>query len=286
MVNQDLSDEELRRIRRLHKFSSEARDKIVNDPLNDRALLSRSTSSVLNELRDSPKLRNKLLNDLQDLWKGSDPGKDTQVEHGLRKLREIIVSIYNQHDQDKEFIQFTLDVYKLSYDYYHSKKEYHKLGNLVLAFVVTNLPKPLAAEYAEIYALFISHIECNMGNCLKFVNKWQPFEGGLNISYKRSVRMSMIFNNRTESPVKWLQLLEEIPSDSMAYKFLRDSPAFVEMRDRCFTAVSRCYNQISFHFLQQYWLHNMMSESDLRAHFKTTINPHGTEIVEFKRPRR
>ncbi|QLL32938.1 hypothetical protein HG536_0D04600 [Torulaspora globosa] len=285
MVDLDKLEKDSRRLRRLQKFSNEARDRIINDPLNDRALLSRSSSSSLDDLRNSAKLRSKLLEHLKVVWTQYSPVKDSQVEHGLRKLREVIIGIYGQHNQDEEFMLFTFDVYKLSYEYYHAKKEHHKLGNLVLAFMVSNVPKRLAAEYAEAYAIFISHIERDMGNCLKFVNKWHS-EGKLDDSYRRYVRMSMILNNRTESAGKWFELLKEIPNSSLVYKLLRSSSAFLEMRDRCFATVSRCYNQISMSFLLHYWFHDFLDEAELKTRLKTKVNDHGTEIVEFERTRR
>ncbi|QLQ79818.1 hypothetical protein HG537_0C04670 [Torulaspora globosa] len=285
MVDLDELKNDSTRLRRLQKFSIEARDRIINDPLNDRALLSRSSSSSLDYLRSSVKAREELLEHIKAIWTQDNRTKDNQVEHGLRKLREVIISIFEQHNQDQEFILFTFDVYRLSYEYYHVKKEHHKLSNLVLASMVTNIPRNLVAEYAETYAICISHIERDTGKCLEFVNKWHSY-GKLDDSYKRYVRMSMILNNRTESPEKWFELLKETPSSLLAYKLLRSTSAFIEMRDRCFTTVSRCYNQISVNFLLHYWLHDFLDEPELKIHLKTKINHYGTEIIEFKRTRR
>lgn len=285
MVDRGKLEEDSRRLRRLQKFSNDARERIINDPLNDRALLSRSSSSSLDDLRSSSKARRELLEQLKAIWAQNSRARDDQVEHGLRKLREVIISIYGQHSQEEEFVLFTLDVYKLSYEYYDVKKEHHKLGNLVLAFIVNNIPKQLAAEYAEAYAVYISHFERDTGNCLRFVNKWHS-EGKLDGSYRRLIRMSMILNHGAESAGKWFELLGEIPSSSLAYKLLRSSSAFPEMRDRCFATVSRCYNQISVSFLLQRWFHDFLNEAELKTHLEIKTNHYGTEIVEFTRTRR
>lgn len=286
MSSRNALDEESKRIRRQQKFSSDAREKIINDPLRDRALLSRSNTASLNNLQKSPKARGELLEALRSIWSHSDGSKNSQLEHGLRKLREVIISIYSKQKTDREFVRFSYQVYELSYEFYLSQKDYRKLGNLVLKFMVTNMPKNLITEYMDVYALFIAHIECDMGNCLQFVRNWMDLDNHFEGSTKRYVQMSVVFNNHTQSPDTWFKLLEDIPKDSLVYRFLKDSPAYTEMSERCLSTVSKCYNQISVDFLLRHWLHGFMVESELNKRFDTKLNAHGTHIIEFKRPRR
>lgn len=278
MKDQD-SLEESKRLRRLHKFSTAARDKIINDPLNDRALLSRSSSNSVEELLRSSKTRNQLLNRLKN-----EDVNDSQLEHGLRKLREVIVSAYEQNKDDPSFQRDLLDVYQMSYEYYFIKKDYGKLGNIVLKFIFTHLREISAeyAEYADIYILHVSHNEFDMGKCLTLIRSRNKIDDNT----RKLLDLSLIFNNHTSCPSRWFELLAKMPESSLAYQFLRDSPAYKEMQKRCFTIVSKCYNQISSEFLLRQWFHCLLSQSELSQHYQTTTTPRGDQIIVFKRSKR
>lgn len=282
-MNED--DDAQRKLRRLQKFSSTARDRIINDPLTDRALLSRSASSNLDGLLNSQRLREQLLQQLKA--KRLEATKDdAQIEHGLRKLREVIVSVSEQHKSDSQFIKFSLDVYKMSYDFYLSKREYQKLGNLVLAFMATKLPSELTADYRVVYVLHLSHIENNMGKCIKMIELEYGRHGRIDDMLRKLLRLSLIYTNHTECPSEWFKLLASFPVGSPVYEFLRPSPAYAGMLKRCLVMVGKCYNQISTGYLLEGWLHNFLEKTELSHLYHIRQTPKGNEIIDFKEARR
>lgn len=281
MRNQGRSQEETRKLLRLQKFSTTARDKIINDPLNDRALLSRSSSSSLEELLKSPEARDQLLNQLREISSKSEAVNNSQLEHGLRKLREVIVSVYEQNKEDYAFLQTANDVYQLSYNYYLNKKDFGKLGNLVLKFMFTHLSSDSNREYADIYILHVSHNENDIGKCLELIGR----QATITNDARRLLGLSLIYSKRTECPSKWFQLLAEMPESSLAYKFLKRSPAYSEMQTRCIAVVSKCYNQISVEFLLRQWFYGFLSPSEISQRCQTRTTSSGTQIIEFKRQR-
>lgn len=277
MNSPDGSEEVLRRQRRLKKFSAAARDRIISDPVNDRALLSRSSSGSVDALLNSSKARTQLLLHLKQ-----GAVDDSQLEHGLRKLREVIVSLYELNKEDSVFLQQTKDVYKMSYDYYFARRDYGKLGNLVLKFMYTKLSSTASTEYADLYLLHVSHIERDLGKSLLLMKRRKSIDK----QTSKLLRLSLIFNCQTESPSEWFKLLAEISENSLLYQFLRHSQAYKEIERRCFETIRKSYNQLSVDFLLQHWFHSSLSHSELLKQYPITTSPSGHQIIQFKRPKR
>lgn len=264
--------------KRQQKFSETARTKIINDPLRDTALLSRSASSNVKKLLATQQAREEFLKQLQ-LEASQKPDNQAVLEHSLRKLREVIVSVYDENESDPKFLDFVTDVYKMSYNLYLSKREFSTLGGIVLNFMASKLPQ-LSEDYTTLYIIYLSHVEHNMDKCLSLIMKG-ILGGSVDSLSHKLVRLSLIYENHTTCPSEWFQILKTFPSDSLLHKFLKASPAYLEMKQRCFQMVEKCYNQIPLDFLLNGWFHGFVLVSEISKNYQITTNSHGTQIIAF-----
>lgn len=263
--------------RRRQKFSEETRDNILNSPLRDEALLSKSTNAGIESLVASQDLREKFLCQLKH--KNAD-----QREHGLRKLREIIVSIYDQNKSDRSFVEQAYEVYKMSYDFYLQKRDFNKVANLVLSFMVTHLPLDMTVEYAEINIISLSHVTRDMDMCIRSVRDMA--HGSTPSELLNSLlEMSVIYMYQTSSPRRWFKILSAFDTESPIYSYVTRSKAFMEMRRRNFEQIAKCYNQIPVGFLIDRWFSNMITADEVRSLHDFVTTPNGAEVIVFKKRR-
>lgn len=276
-------NEELKKLtlaRRQQKFSKTARDKIINDPLKDTALLSRSTSPSVKKLLATQQARENFLKQLQNKASQKSNNQD-ELEHALRKLREVIVSVYDENEIDPKFLDFVNDVYKMSYDLYLSKREFSILGSLVLNFMASKLSE-LSEDYTTLYVIHLSHVEHNMDKCLGLIMKNVSGNSIDPLSHKL-MRLSLIYENRATCPSEWFQILKTFPSDSLIHKFLKALPAYSEMQQRCFEMVKKCYNQIPLNFLLNGWFHGFVLVSEISKQYEIKTTSHGTQVIAFEK---
>ena len=271
------NDDEVARVaRRKQKFSNQARDTILNDVLRDSALLSRSTqssSSKLLKVQKDSEAREALLTQLEN----QDIDSHT-YGHGLRKLREVIVSIYDSEQSDTKFKLLVMKVYTMSYRFFLKNKEYHKLGGIVLNFIIEKKLYQQNIELLYIFILYKSFIEKNIEACIGVILKWQLKEQCYDL-----LQLSLIYLQEIRSPMDWFQIVSAQAKDKLVYEFIYKSPAFQEMKERTFIQVSRCYNQIPLAFLREYWFQGLIDETEIADHFQIEKSEVGTKTIYFKK---
>lgn len=267
-----MNKEDSRAEKRRLKFSQEARDAILRDPLRDGSLLSRSSTSSVRELQTSQQAREQLLLQLQSQ-------KDrVLLEHGLRKLREIIVSVFQGCKDDISFLELVHKTYNMSYDFFLEERQFNKLGAVVLSFMATNFP---CSPYRELYALHSSHVGNNLNECIKVLAGDPPLYK-LDKLHRQLILLSSIYVANMDSPSRWFQILMTLPTH--LHKYLVAIPAYSHMRTRCLQHVRRCYNQISLDFLLNYWFHGMATKSDIQREWHAEVN-HTSQMIVFRRRR-
>ncbi|CAR29484.1 hypothetical protein ZYGR_0AD01660 [Zygosaccharomyces rouxii] len=231
------------------KFSKDASKKILDDPLSDKSLISRG--SDLSILQKDQTAREQLLSRIK---KSQD--KHT-VDHGLRKLREAIVSVFNDSRDDPTLIAFVYEVYQLSYDYFFREQDFTKLGNLVLNFMFQKFPAD--SHFQQLYALYSSHVESNLSKCISILaNNRRP---SITVQERQLIRLSSIYLINLESPSQWFFILSHLPRRQI--QFLTSIAAFQHMKERCYKYIKTCYNQVTLDYVLDSWFYNMVGNSDI-----------------------
>ncbi|CCD24680.1 uncharacterized protein NDAI_0D03660 [Naumovozyma dairenensis CBS 421] len=254
----NITDEERQR-RRREKFSNATTLKIKNDLLKDTSLLSRTTTdsnSNINSLINDPMTRLNYLDQLEGL-SNSHNGTDTTIslEHGLRKLREVIIKIYYENYKDGNFVTFVKKVYFLSYKYFISSCKINELGGTILSFLYEHryeldVPK----EYIDVYHFYTSHFQKNLGKFMQEI-AFNP-NSSLVGNDRIIMRMALTYVKYSSCPSFWFQSLESYSEDSLVYEFLTTSGIKKNMQIRCIDLASKCYNQLSLDFFKERWLGN------------------------------
>ncbi|KAG0656490.1 hypothetical protein C6P45_002660 [Maudiozyma exigua] len=270
--------------RRKLKFSTAKRDEIQNNLLKDAALLSRSqgTNTQLESLKTDHKKREQLLRQIKN------ETNDSNIEHGLRKLREIIVSIIPGSRNDKRFLSFAEDVYIMSYEFFFKRKEWGKLGGIVLEFFKDNL---LDAYYnkgfLQVYVLYLSHIENNLTKSMEELLRINSNE--LIDENRYILDLSVIYCRKTQSPRNWFRILQESQLQKRygrAYQLIVDSGKVNEMQERSYKIASVSYNQLGMETFEQQWLLQIPMSTHLRKGIASTFvireNKDGTSTIMFK----
>lgn len=283
MTNREELDMSSALQRRRQKFSRSKIDEIRNDLLHDVGLLSRSTdgNNQLKSLRTDQTKRDQLLNQIKS------ESTDANYEHGLRKLRETIVSIFSDNNNDDKFIAFTEEVYIMSYDFFLRTNQLHKIGGIVLEFMKDNLHELFIKRgFFEVYIIYLSHIE---GTLAKTIEILMQYKEEKRASFQFLLKLSTIYCQNISSPVNWFQTIrdcnfkETYPS---AYELLRRSNKVAEMQERCLNIAKVSYNQLSLKFFEEYWLCGYTIAQDIRSTMESTYtmkeNQDGSQTIMFK----
>ena len=267
--------------KRRQKFSSTRRDEIQNDLLGDVSLLSRSdgNNKQLEALKTDKERQIQLL---EHIRKETD---DSRIEHGLRKLREIIVSTFNQQD-DPSFTEFVEQVYELSFDFFLRRKEWVKLGGIVLEFMQEHLPDLFIQKgYLETYIVYLSHIEHNLPKAITITLQYSDIPILQDLIY-----MASIYNCNCAPPTQWFHTMRRCElqkGHTHAYDLLFLSGTITEMQDRCFNIVCKAYNQLSWEFFEEYWLTSFPMAQTLKDRIENTytvqLNSNGTRTIMLKK---
>lgn len=270
--------------RRKLKFSSAKRDEIQNNLLKDVALLSRSqgTNAQLESLRTDHKKREQLLSQIKN------ETNDSNIEHGLRKLREIIVSILPDSHNDKRFLSFAEDVYIMSYEFFLKRKEWGKLGGIVLEFIKDNLHNVYYNKgFLQVYVLYLSHIENNLSKSMEELLRIDSNE--LTDERRYILDLSVIYCQKTQSPRKWFRILQESQLQKRhprAYQLIVDSGKVNEMQERSYEIARVSYNQLGMETFEQQWLLQTPMNTHLRKEIASTFvireNKDRTSTIMFK----
>lgn len=251
------------------KFSRSSAKRILDDPLKDESLISRGSSSNLLNLQRDQSAREQLLSRIKKLQDGHT------FEHGLRKLREVTLSVFDENKQDPNFIALVHQVYQLSYEYFFKKQDFAKLGNLVFNPMFHNFPEN--SFFQQLYALYASHVESDLSKCISILTYDTPSH--IPAQERQLIRLSSIYLANLESPSQWFYILSRLPKNQL--QFLTSIPAFKHMKDRCFQYLKICYNQISLDYSLRSWFYGMIEESDIPNDWPLeTIR--GTQTLVFK----
>ncbi|SMN22511.1 similar to Kazachstania africana KAFR_0F03500 hypothetical protein [Maudiozyma saulgeensis] len=270
--------------RRKLKFSNTKRDEIRDDLLKDVALLSRSQgpNQQLESLKTDATKREQLLNQIKV------ETNDSNIEHGLRKLREIIVSMICDDNND-QWIPFAENVYIMSFEFFLRRKEWGKIGGIVLEFIKDNLHDLFYERgFLEVYILYLSHLEHNLTKSIDMISQGKNVR--VNETNNYLLRLSTIYCEETAPPTIWFRILQESQLKEkypQAYQLLEQSGKVTEMQGRCFNIVKMSYNQISWQYLEEDWLLGIPMNETLRSTIENTYlinkNSNGSRTIMLKK---
>ncbi|SCU87584.1 LAMI_0D06656g1_1 [Lachancea mirantina] len=238
-----------------------------NDPqallrarLADIVLLSRSgvPTGALARLQESPQARTALF-ELIAAANHQIPESET-IGHGLRLLREVLVSVYARdgNRSNSHFITFCIDVFLLSLKYHISNKQPTRVAP-ILIFVATHqelATDPRCVEILACYVLYISHMDNDVAKsveiCIQFLHDSKLKDTCL--------RLSLIYCARTEPLANWFEIVAATPESSLLRQFIEALPAFEHVKSKYLAELSRCYNQISLAFLSGKYFHGLFQD--------------------------
>ncbi|CAL9728890.1 hypothetical protein MOUN0_F01046 [Monosporozyma unispora] len=267
--------------RRKQKFSQDSINKIKGNYLLDATLLSRSQGdSNLGSLMTNQTEREKFLTQIKET------DSTNLKEHGLRKLREIVVSIFNSQRNDSRFIQLMKECYQLSYALFLDQKKFNQIGGVVLPFLVENLPK-LATEmgYLQLYILYLSHWKKDILKSIDCLLKYKSLI--LSEEFTCLMQLSLTFCERTNPPSEWLKLLAFYKDNKDIMNFFSKTNIILQVQNNCLTMCQKSYNQLSLIVFKELWLQNIPLESEVEEKargsylFETLSN--GSEMIYFKK---
>lgn len=273
--------------RRREKFSNGSRGGL--NQREDTGLLSRSSgvsSASLEALQGSQLQRVEFLRQLQQ---ENDP---ELLGYGLRRLREIIVSVFHTNRQNTDFISFLGEVYSLSYHVFLSQAEYVKCGNIVFSFLVEHVPQWAAQHgYLAAYIIYLSHFEQDLPKAISEYYRYKYIVSETNDYLDNDlVRISVLYSKQSSLPKEWFQIVNSEKFTSrypLAYDLLRSSGKIREMQLRCLSICRFSYNQIPLEFLETGYLCGCPLEDEVlkEIHTKYSIEKRGEgrAIIMFKR---
>ncbi|CDO94664.1 unnamed protein product [Kluyveromyces dobzhanskii CBS 2104] len=269
--------------RRRSKFSEQRRQELLNDPLKDKSLLSRSTAGnetmIMTKLKKDQTARDQFFCQIQDLARTKD-ADDELLEHGLRKLREIIVSVYDDQKHDLRFIYSIKDVYSFSIEFYLQKSpvNWTKLASILEAMVQRVSTSADCKVYASALTLYEAIETQQHSRALQKIREnpghyWDP----------ASCRM-LIESCATSNYHQWFCTLSSIPNDSILFKLTTSLPYHDDAVNDMLLTISRAYNQLSMAYLTEFWFHSVPI-----ANLKSSISSRWTisqtnddVIIKFK----
>lgn len=273
--------------RRRKKFSSGNRGGL--NPREDIGLLSRSSgasSASLEALQGSQIQRVQFLRQLKQ---ENDP---ELLGYGLRRLREIIVSVFHTNRHNTDFISFLGEVYSLSYQVFLSQAEYVKCGNIVLSFLVEHVPQWAARHgYLAAYIIYLSHFERDLSKAISEYYRYKYIVTSTKDYLANDlVKLSVLYNEQSGLPKEWFQIVNSEKFTSrypLAYDLLRSSGKICEVQLRCISTCTISYNQIPLEFLETGYLCGYPLEDEvlkeIHAKYSVEKRGEGREIIMFRR---
>lgn len=269
--------------KRKEKFSDEVRSRILNDPLNDGALLSRleGIHGNIRVLQTDQEARIRFFKRILDIRK-LDPESD-QIAYGLRKLREIIISVYNLNKNDSSFVAFILKVFDVSVKYHVDRNEISKTLPSLQFVIETPELREFGSRYEELvgcYILYTSHIDLNVEKSIQLSSKLL-----VNSSYRNTCkRLALIYCCRSEPFSFWFSTVAQLSDSSLMKTFLIALPAFEYIKEQTIVTISKCYNQLGLTFMEVGWFHNMFQnlEETVAKRWVVEQTIRSGKIVKFK----
>lgn len=266
---------------RTKKFSQESIHRIKGNHLLDTSLLSRSqVNSGLNGLIADQREREKLFYDIVHT-------DNIEVkEHGLRKLREIIISVFESQKNDSAFIDLVKSCYQLTYEIFLEEQKYIQIGGIVFPFLINNMPElAYTMGFVELYILYLSHWELNLFKSIDILKQCKTLLSKQ--EYQYLLRMVLIFSQDIEPPNMWFQLLKFYNSNKLIMDFLNKTQIVQKIQFRCLDMCQRSYSQLSFDVFKQIWLQNVpldaTVETEARKRYLFEKLSNGSEMIYFKK---
>lgn len=262
--------------RRKLKFSEESLQRIRSDPLKNVGLLSRSNVDSIQELQQSQEERENLLLRLKH------EESIERVTHGLRKLREVIISVFDNNKKDERFLRLVEETYLMSYENYLRKGDIYAIGGIVLEFIVEKLPEfAKENQIVELHIIYLSHFDNNLEKCLQSIRKYNPKEKG------ELLNMSLLHCRNNSSLHYWFQDLIVIQKkQKLTFELLHKSGKIKEMQLRCLLSLQMSYNQLSWEYFQSFWLASIPADplvfSKAKVDYNLTETSNGSKIMYFK----
>ncbi|AET37658.1 uncharacterized protein Ecym_1431 [Eremothecium cymbalariae DBVPG len=283
-----ISNDEDRRARRCAKFSTASRDAILNDPLADRGLLSRMTKSneMIERLQRDNFARETLFNDILQLY-NSDPDAEL-ISHGLRKLREIIISTFDKTKNDDASYRLAWRVYKLSVEYYTTNKQWQKAISC-LEFITDNFPAdtfPETAEYTACILVYKSYIENDSPTALNLLTTHLYDNEKL---FSVCLRLVVIWATQCDPPNNWYKLLQDVDETPILKTFLTRLPILKLHQTETLKLISKSYHQLPLQFMETYWfcgLGRQLREEVCQHWTVSTDGIRNTQLILFKKLKR
>ncbi|CCK70115.1 uncharacterized protein KNAG_0D03690 [Huiozyma naganishii CBS 8797] len=276
-----LTTEEKRR----QKFSQESLNRIKNDQLLDTGLLSRSQSSAAyKRLQESHEDRVALFNQIKSL---DGTTQMSTKAHGLRKLREIIISVFDSKKENPVFIEFVFKVYTLTYEVYMEQRDFDKIGGIVLEMLMRYLPDQCVQNgFADLYVVYLSHWENNIAKAYDVI---RTIRSGLT-SREPLLQLCSLFYGETGAPRYWFQILQEQfneNSNQWIIPFLKKSGVIDKMQKRTLMICAKSYNQLSMPAFQEMCLQKVTIVPGLEKFIEETFEletlSDKTQVIYFKR---
>lgn len=269
--------------RRREKFSKESLRAVKDDPLKDVSLLSRGNTQADEQLNTMEK-REAFILRLSKL----DDDKES-LEHGLRKIREVLVSCFDSESHNARFIFLCEQVYQMTYDLLLAQQKIDKLALTVLEFIVSNqnsFHEEFQISFWYIYILYFGLSVQDLEKCLAVAVELRRTNYKYDSQTLDSILdLALVYNLENDSPAQWFSTLSHIKSDKLL-KFIDATGALNDMHMRCLKLVTRCYNQISMEFLQNYWFCSASLPIAVRnivsRDYLVTENE-GHQVIHFKR---
>lgn len=277
-------DEKARIARRKAKFSEQRRQELLDDPLKDKSLLSRSTAdnetTVMMRLKTNQTVRDQMFVQIQELARSGN-SDDEVIEHGLRKLREIIVSIYHSEKRNDEFMNSVKNVYIYSIEFYLGRRpvNWTKLVNILEAFVRKVSGVLECKEHGSALVLYEAIEQQQYGRSLQIIQGhekqlWDPVLCRL-----------IVKSCATDNFHLWFYALSKLDDKTFLYKFLITLPYHEQAVHTVLNIISRSYHQLTLAHITEFWFQSVPI-----AHLKDVISSRWTvnelnhgSIVKFRK---
>ncbi|AGO11013.1 AaceriAFR487Cp [[Ashbya] aceris (nom. inval.)] len=271
-----IQSEAERHARRRAKFSDAARTAILGNVLADRALLSRSgnATAALEALRTDAGARERLLDEIRALY-AHEPTAEL-VGHGLRKLREVLVSA-RAGAGDARSRELAQEAFELSVQYYVGTEDWPRsaacLEHLAAAGCAARAP-----QHAACLALYRAHMEGDPAGALDLVCTHQHTDVRLFAACREVIALS-------GQPVLWYSAVAQLAEPVRA--FLLRLPSTQRLQDDTLAVLSCAYNQLPLEFVERTCFCELGCQLREKLSHRWTIatGPAGQETVYFKRRR-
>lgn len=268
------------------KFSKTAKQHILEDALDDKSLLSRSdtVNDSIKRLQRDQEARKRLLLEIETIEQ-TEPDSD-RVEHGLRKLREVIVSVSQKNCMDSDFVELAGRVCEKTTRFYCRRKEVNKCYPSLHFYSKHLLPQVrggLPSEIASCCALYVSHVDQDLLTCLRQLNTYK-----LDAHHQEvCLTLSLAYCIQDQPASNWFRAVSQLRNSSLLREFVLALPAFHQVRTRALQTISKSYNQLSLSFIDQYWYHGLYQnlESDIADRWMIETTNEDIKIVKFKKLR-